>query len=460
MSDLLTKAAGNEHDAMLLHGPGGMFNTPGLENPFITTVIKPKGIGALLPAFASTSTHPWYGLVTELVDDGDSEPDYVCSDAPTASMKSGVLSSTFGRVQTATDTIDLGTLALKLNDADRTDLQLLGGLLPQDQAGVGYSQGISEDNVLNSAIRAEMVSASWLMSMKLNKMVWNGNPANASTNGGYTPFNGLERLIKTGIVDAETNDAIAPADSLVIDGGFGEVGNGFEIAQTLRNVLAYLEDLADSTVDGATFIIVMRPNMWQLVSDVWSLLYVNELTTQVSTSTASQLMLDASNLTSIRDALKASMMLPIGGKTYPVFVDHGITEQDNGDDAVNIPAGSYASSIYVLPLTVGPGMPVLYWEYLDWAAATAMLGDSNILNAMAFWTDGGRFAWTLDQNKLCIKLQCRTEPRLTLRTPQLCARIDDLLYTPSILHRQPHSGDAGHVAGGVATRTGPTKYGP
>ena len=131
----MIKGVGADHTAQLLHGPGGLFNTPGLENPFLSTVVAPRGIGQYLPAYPTTFTDPRYGVITEILGGGEDEPDYICDDAPTGSMKGGTLSATFGRLQAATKDIDLGTIALTLNSADRTDLMLLGNLLPQEDAG-------------------------------------------------------------------------------------------------------------------------------------------------------------------------------------------------------------------------------------------------------------------------------------------------------------------------------------
>ena len=454
----MIKGVGADHTAQLLHGPGGLFNTPGLENPFLSTVVSPKGIGQYLPAYPTTFTDPRYGLLTEILGGGEDEPDYICDDAPTGSMKSGTLSATFGRLQAATKDIDLGTIALTLNSADRTDLMLLGNLLPQEDAGVGFPNNINEADLLNNAIKAEMVTSSFMLSLKMNRMVWQGNPANATANGGHIPFNGLDRLIKTGYVDSATGNVLPPADSVIVDGAWGEVDGAYDIVGTLRKLMAHLEDMAENTVGGAQFAIAMRAKMWDAITDVWSVKYVNEITTSVSASSASRLILDAGTLTAQRDAMKQGMVLPLGGKLYPVIIDNGIKEQNNADDGVNIPLGSYSSSIYIVPFTIGPGMPVLYWEYLDWSKSIAMASAAGITNALTFWTDGARFIWTIDQNKMCIKLQTRTEPRIVLRTPQLAARIDDLLVTPTFLERTPHSDEDGYVGGGEATRTAPAKY--
>ena len=81
------KAALQTHTGTMLHGPGGLFNTPGLEDALISTHVKARGLGQLLPAFPSRSTNPWFGLLTGFSDDVGSEPIYPCDDAPSGYIK-------------------------------------------------------------------------------------------------------------------------------------------------------------------------------------------------------------------------------------------------------------------------------------------------------------------------------------------------------------------------------------
>jgi len=92
------KASLQTHTGTLLHGPGGLFNTPGLDEALISTHVRARGLGQLLPAFPSQSTNPWYGLLTGFSDDVGSEPIYPCDDAPSGYIKSGTLTARFGRV--------------------------------------------------------------------------------------------------------------------------------------------------------------------------------------------------------------------------------------------------------------------------------------------------------------------------------------------------------------------------
>lgn len=439
----------------LLHGPGGLFNTPGLENPIMSTVVAPQGLGPLLPAFPTLATYPYYGYLTEIVSGGEDEPDEVCDPAPTGQIKNGTLSTQFGRVQASTKTIDLGQIVQIINNSDRTDLMLAGSLLNPQEGGVSYPGNVNEGNVIENTIKTEMVASCFMMGMKIGRMLWNGDPSNATAGEGYKPFRGISSLVKTGYVDAETNNAVAALDSLIVDGGWNTIGPGgtYDFASKLRAVMHYLEDLARKTVGSAEFVIVMRPEMWRMISDLYVLQYVNELVAAVDDTTAARWNLDAASITERRDALKEAHMLPVGGKLYMVVEDDGIPQLTNADDG-NIPVGQFSSTIYVLPVTVAGSLPVLYWEYLDWNRAMQLLAQVAGLNEQVFWTDGGRFAWTFSRTNMCIKLQARVEPRVILRAPQLAARIDDLIVNPDIDVRSAYIGDSGYVGGGETTRTG------
>lgn len=442
--------AGNEATANALRGPGGIFSTPDLDRNIISTVVQPKGIGALLPAVPSNVNSTYYGLLTSIEDASGTEPDEVCDNALTADLKSGMLATPWGRLQTKTETIELGEAILFNSGVGASDLQLMGSLL-----GDSYVHpNVSEDNVLNNQITAQMVAASFSLGRKFNRLVWQGNPANATTGGGYKPATGFNLLVKTGHIDAETSAALPAADSTIVDGDFGEIGaasSPYDIVGELRGLMGYLESVADDTVNGATFAIVMRPEVWSLVSDVWAAGYASELAGSVG---GASLNIDAAALMSARDNMKTSKMLPIGANVYPVVTDNGIKQLTNADDGTNIPVGSYSSSIFIIPLTVAGGLPVTYFEYLDWTLAEGFLRQASVdPTAVAFWTDSGRFIWTGAQKRTCLDFQVRVDYRLILKAPHLAARIDDLLTTPAYLPRTPYSDEAGYVGGGVASRT-------
>jgi hypothetical protein len=137
---------------------------------------------------------------------------------------------------------------------------------------------------------------------------------------------------------------------------------------------------------------------------------------------------DGTDMVAQRDAMRRSKTIMIDGETYPVITDTAIFEHNNINNA-NVPAGQFASSIYVIPMTVTGGFPVTYMEYVDFRRAQA---DVNLLRGMEqfFWTDSGFFSWAYEQVKWCYKLSLKVEPRVVLRAPQLAGRIDAVRYAP------------------------------
>jgi len=425
-NNLVKKDVDANNVATPLHGTGGLFAQSGLESDILSLVVSPQGIGPLLPAIPSNLETPYFGFLYAIADSGDDEPDDVCGDAPTADLSSAKLTSAFGHVQRATKTIELATAQFRINSSDNVDLMLLGGPntpLNQANAGAEYPSDVTSTDMLNNLFRAQMVVASHSMNMELNTMTWQGNPANATANGGYIPFTGLDSLIKTGYQDAVTTTAIPKADSIVVDAAYADIGS-YDIVGQLRAVFTALENRVSNLFGSAEWVLVMRPELWDKLADVWPVLYGAEMAAAISDANVS-LNMDANELVRQREAMKASKTIVINGVVRNVVTDHGILLEDSGDDA-SIPAGSWGSDIYVLPLRAG-GMAATYWEYLDYRESVALLRAVNPASD-AFWSDGGRFFWTVSEEKTCFKFQVRVRPRVILRTPHLAARVNNITW--------------------------------
>jgi len=409
--NLINKAVDANNVATPLHGTGGLFSQSGLESDILSLVVSPQGIGQYLPAVPSNLETPYFGFLYAITADEGSEPSDVCGDAIVADLSSAKLTAAFGHVQRATKTIELATAQFRINNSDNVDMMLLGGpntpLNPSD-SGVQYPGDVSTTDMLNNMFRAQMVAASHSMAMELTTMTQYGDPANATANGGYIPFNGLDKLIKTGYQDAVTSTAIPKADSIVVDAA----------------VFSALTVRAANLFGGAQWAIVMRPELWDAVADIWPVLYGAEMAAAVADTNVS-INMDANELVRQREAMKASKTIVINGVTYPVIPDHGMRLHQNSDDA-NIPVGSWGSDIFIVPLNAG-GFTTLYWEYLDYRQSVGLLRAVTPM-ADAFWSDGGRFFWTVSEEKTCFKFQVRIRPRLILRTPHLAARIDDITW--------------------------------
>jgi hypothetical protein len=447
------KDAGVASNAIELHGAGSLFANAGLERDIITAHVRPQGISTHLPLYASVYESPLFGSITGFTAEVGAEPAYPCSDAPTGYMKGCNLTAAFGRIKRDTNTIEIDRVMLKYNRGDHSDLLLRGSLLGlTDLTPSGLNQG----QVLDVVTMAEMVIAGINVERKLSVTMWQGTPANNNAGGGYKEFPGLDLQIATGQVDAETGTTCPALDSDIKNFGYSLVdGTVRDIVDYLSSMEQYLRyNAIHMGLDPVSWVIVMRPELWFELSAVWPCRY---LSNRCATAHGDQTLIINDNVNvAMRDAMRNGMYIDVNGNRYPVIVDGGIFEHTNINNA-NVPAGSYASSIYMVPLKIQGNFPVTYREHLDYRQATS---DSALLNGMQhFWTDDGVWFWAIENQNFCYKLTMKTEQRIILRTPQLAGKIQNVRYSPlqhlreSVDPASPYFAD-----GGVSLRANPTDF--
>jgi hypothetical protein len=439
------KAAGNVHSAMTLHDGGGIFSTPGLDRTVITAHIRPMGIGSSLPLLPSIDADPRFASITGFSGEYGARVTNACDDAPTGYMKGCNLTALFGLERQDTETIEMDRVMLRWNRGDFRDLMLRGQLL--GLSGL-TPQGMNQQDVLNVITKAEMVSAAVRAERQLVRQMWQGNIL-------LSEFPGLDAQIATGQVDADTNTACSALDSDVKDFGYDDVcGTGRDIVEYLSMLVWYLEyNAMHMGLDPASFVIVMRPELWYELSACWPCRYMTNRCANAA-GTAVGVINDENNV-NLRDGMRNGLYIDINGKRYPVIVDHGIFEHNSTNNA-NLNAGEFASSIYVVPMTIQGGFPVTYREYLDYRGAAA---DVALLdNRHDFWTDDGIYSWAIENQKWCYKLALKTEQRVILRTPQLAGKIQYVRYTPLQHLRDPQATSSYFQDGGVSVRSGGTRY--
>lgn len=437
----LSKAAAATETAGRLHGTGGVFSVLGMERDVITAHVRPSGIASLIPAMPSIDEDPRFGAINGYTDDVGSEPDNVCDDAPTGYMKACTLTAKFGLLRRDSNTIDMGHTRLRINRGDFTDLILRGKILGVDNIA---PSGLNESQILDLITMSEMVNVGVRFERALNIRYWQGTVA-----AGQMP--GLDVQIATGQKDAETGTLCPALDSDVKDFAYDLMGGGGRsIAEYLGMLLRYINYNAETMgLTPVKLAIIMRPEMWWELTEVWPCEYnTNKCATSV-VGDASRVFIDGRENVAQRDAMRDGMYLDVNGKRYPVVTDTGIFLHDSTNNA-NLNPGQYASSIYVVPLTITGNFPVLYREYLDYRAGGVELP---LLHGKEdFWTDEGEYMWALEQQKFCIKFAGRTEQRIVLRTPQLAGRIDHVKIEPLQMLRSPDPDSPYWYDGGVSLR--------
>ncbi len=438
---LETKTVGNDQTANKLHGANGLFSTPGLERDIITAHVRPFGIASQLPLLPTRTEDPRFGSITGYTDPTGSQPTAPCADAPYGYIKGCNLTARLGMLRFDTNTIDIAKTFLLTNRGEMTDLVLRGRVL-----GLANLQpsDLNESGILDILTKSEMVIAGVNAERELNKQIWQG------VLGVSNQFPGLDVQIATGQKDADSAVLCPALDSDVKDFGYDLVGGaGRDIVEYLGMLMYYLEYNAMTMgLDPVEFLIVMRPQLWHAISEIWPIVY-NTQKASVIQSARGMLVVDGRENTADRDAMRQGMFIDINGKRYKVAVDTGIYEHNNINNA-NLRAGEYASSIYVVPLTIQGNFPVTYREYLDYR----MFDQNSALlrGTQMFWTDAGAYTWAVEYNKWCYKLALRTEQRVVLRTPHLAGKLQRVKYVPLQHVREDDSDSPYWVDGGVSIR--------
>jgi hypothetical protein len=452
---LHTKAPSNFHTGTLLQQPGGMFSTVGIDQNVISTHVAPMGLGARLPAIPSNIDDPRFGFLTGFGDELGVEATYPCDDAPKGYMKAGNLTATFGRVMRQTETIEIDKILHQKRGAS-TDLRLMGTIIG-DGAGLPMAS-MSESDILNNVVKAEMITVGVLMERKLSKLAWQGVITNNTAGGGYKEFPGLDSQIATGHKDADTNTAIPAADSYIDNFGFNLVDDDDpDIVTRISAMEYYLYNRAQRMgMAPVTWVIVLRPELWAELSAVWPCRY---LTNRCSNSAGDNpVVINDDGNVRMRDDMRNGLYIDINGRRYPIVLDDGIYENTNVTSA-SVPSGQFASSLYFVPLRIRGSFPTLYWEHIDYRGVSQVVsplgqGARNV----PFWTDNGRFLWVYRENGYCFDIQCKVEPRLVLRTPHLAGKIQNIRYSPLNHLISPYPESPYFKNGGLSVRGGATNY--
>jgi len=445
---LHTKAPATVWTATRLHGLGGIFSGAGLERDIITAMVRPRGILSVLPRIPSVIEDPRFGALTGYTATTGDEPDSACDDAPAGYVKACELTAQFGLIRRDTQTIEMDQVMLRANRGDHTDLILRGRVLGLQNV---QPSGLNEQQILNIHTMSEMVGAAVQVERVLNTGAW------TSTAAGNYGFPGLDFQIATGQVDATTNTACPALDSDIKDFGLNDVcGNTLDIVEYLSMLEHYLRWNAESMgLDPVQHVIVLRMPLWYELSACWPCRYMSNRCTDFSAGGNLNVINDESNVR-MRDDMRNRMVIPINGTEYPVIVDTGIFEHNNANNA-SLAAGQFASTIYMVPLTITGNFPVTYMEYIDYRGAQI---DTNLLRGTQeyFWTDNGMFSWAWEFIKWCYKGALKIEPRVVLRTPQLAGKIENVRYSPLQHLREPDPASPYHSDGGVSLRSPATRY--
>lgn len=450
----MQKTATGAPSGPYVHGPGGLFGVRGLSRDIISTHTQITGsLGESLAIQGSNETNPLFPYITGFLRSDTQEKNAVCDDPEEAGgFKTCIQTTVFGRKEFKSREFEITATGKVINRGEFNDLQVVNSPLVNQMGGLLQNVFPSLDGSGALSVGKEMVTRMIEIGVAFQRwycpQVFVGNPSNSSAGGGYKEFMGLDLLIGTNKIDAQTGAACPSLYSDVKSFGYNQVSSSTEpdIYRTLSTMMYILERRAvQQNLAPVEFAIVMRSQLFWELSRFWPQKY------NTDGATLSQAGLDNFYLESIRvrDAMRTGSYLTVNSKNYRVILDDCIGEENQADNGA-IPIGGFASDIYILPLTARGGtLRTTYWEYFDFSA--------NVLPQMSglpvwFWSDGGAFIWTMGAPKnWCLDVSAQTQPRLILRTPQLAGRLTDVVYVPLQHTNDPLPSQDYHVNGGVRT---------
>lgn len=447
----------------VMHGAGGIFGVPGTSREVFSTRVNPRGLMSALPAFPSNDDRPLVAYLTGFTDEESaSEESGNCDDPIEAGqIKSCYMGAAFGRFRRKTEPLDLLTVGRRMHRGEMYDLRLVGDPNPptSDIAVPGMSAGMA--GFLQNDFMARIITLGVAFQNLIGPLAFTGTPTN-NVGTGYQEFVGLETLIGTGKVDVLTSTACPSLDSDVKDFNYANVAsNGSLLVQVLTMMMRFIRyNATRMRFNPVQFALVMRENLFHEIADIWPCAYNTYRCDSgaVDDANVARVMVDGERQRQMSDRYRNGEFLTIDGVDYPVIIDDYLPEDTSTTNA-NVPEAAFASDIYIIPLTVAGGMPVTYWEFLNYDGAEGVPAASQVLQSMQmqggefFSSDAGRFLWTRQHTAWCISWLAVTEPRLRLLTPHLAARLQNVVYSPLQHYRDVDPDDPYYADGGETYRT-------
>lgn len=450
--------AGQKHDlpsgftltTNLMHGPSGIFGTAGAERDVFGSRVKPRGLLSVLPARGTPDTHPITYYLTGFTDESGDEPSAPCTECVKAgNIKACRQGTTFGMICRETDELNVSDIGRRTNRGEMFDLRLVNDPLLNDSSlWVPTSVPKAVRDVLNREVLARMLTLGVAFENKLAPLVFTGNPAN-NVGTGYAEYLGLESLVTTGHTDVLDQTSCPSLDSDIKDMNYTAVETDAAtlfayMTMVYRYVKHNAETMGFMPVQWAW---VMKDSLFRKLADYWPCVYAsfrcnasdNDVTNNV----------DGMRMKAMADEMYTGQFLQIDGVRVPVILDDAIPYEKNGDAGSELPSGTFASDIYLLPFTVRGGQQVLFMEYYDYAGGVMQGARDGRLTPNEFWTDGGRFLWTVNRTRWCVNWAAKIEPRLRLLTPHLAGRLQNVQWTPLQAFREPFPTQGYFVDGGI-----------
>jgi hypothetical protein len=405
----------------------GLFTRPGVDPNMLSAIRYPEArLIAQLYAGVTDERTPEYSILTGVdAGQGSNASDW-CGEAPRAGfVRIGTTRSQFGEFKMQTNSVKLAEIGGRINraDVDRNVINMPDAfpLMPSIVGGLA-----SGGNSLNTALGLEVFSLGIHLQRVMGRVLFHGNRATASGStelGFMREFDGFDQLIVTGYEDIDSGLKIPAADSIVQDYNNVNISTGTsDIVDVVSGILFALEERANQGNLGDMWdgFLAMHPDLFHALTRVWPCSYLTD-GCSVTNNDGERLNVTGAEQVAMRDEMRNGRFLWVLGKRLPVYTTRAIERTVNGP--------GFDSTIYWINTGV-PGMGrTTYIEGFDMgradvAAWTNLLpgGEISVLN-------NGFYLSTFNRRGTCVEYEFNAMPRLVMRTPWLCARIENVTFT-------------------------------
>lgn len=451
---------GQKHDtssttpsAAPLHGPFpgnanqfGVFSTPGGNPNIWNATPRVRSFASAIPMYPTTIQQELIDIATGVTVGSGSNQTSACVVGPKpGALKAGRITATFGIVHESTKIFDVTQAGMRRNRAD-VDRNFYNSARIQNN-WLPDVPGIDGQGTISSVLRAELLALGIDLERNISQVHFLGvaGAENDTYRGIARQWNGLDQLIKTGYADSVSTLVMPAADSTVVSFNADADGGTDSFSRTL---VAALIDTYYAQVDYLNligvipvFALVMRPDMFRAIAQVWSCAYAT--TRCLSSSAGVPVLRDATAIRAEYEQMLAGQYLPMEGTNVPVLLDDSIARDTVG-------SGHFKSDLYGVALS-GNGIPVVYGEYFDMNNPEAM----EVVNSAGMANDGST---TTINNGLyrvfkrvtggCIEYDFYARPRLITTAPFMHFRIDDIRYKSAYNQRDAVPGMSYYANGG------------
>lgn len=420
------------------HGDSGLFGI-GVMPDMPVAIPRARSLAASLPWFPSYNENHIFEIFTGISAATGDNPTSACGTPPVAGeLKTCQIKLPFGKFFMATTSMNATDANKRRNIADINRRMQNNPFTPRMSPFTPMLDGRAPD--VNTILGKKMIELGDKTEKAFVPVMIQGNRTlnNTQTQRGFiSEPEGLDRLIKTGHTDEQTDTACAGADSIVVTGGAWDADEMAKIINLYREQRTRAGQVG---MPNTMFEIVINPRVKYELYDTWAC----NFSTFKCANTAGEFDLTAMEMMK-REMMRGSYVL-IDGDVVPVREDDGMPL------AFDASANTYTGDVHIVPRW-NDGEPLLFGEYLPYVDQMPRFGDVqdmlNSVEGLQIFNDGMYLGGQIKSGAYCGQVTLYAETRLILMYPFLAGRVDDIVFTPSVGYRNPLTYDGG----GVTTRT-------